>query len=115
MDGTPCRGSTTIMRDEPRGRGSWAISSGGSSYWKSCLRTATYNPVMAKKWRAQVITCSDRAAHGEYKDESGPAVLEMLIRDGYDTADVIVVPDDIEAIATALINACARVDLVVTT
>lgn len=70
---------------------------------------------MAKKWRAQVITCSDRAAHGEYKDESGPAVLAMLLGDGYDTADVIVVPDDIEAIATALINACARADLVVTT
>ena len=70
---------------------------------------------MAKKWRATVITCSDRVARGEYRDESGPAVRQILLDNGYEVGDVRVVADDIEVIATSIMNACAKSDLVVTT
>jgi molybdenum cofactor synthesis domain-containing protein len=54
-------------------------------------------------WKAAVITCSDGASRGERRDESGPAVLDILHREGYEVAsDPIVVPDEIEAIARAI-------------
>ena len=66
--------------------------------------------------RARVITCSDAAARGEREDLSGPAVRELLIARGYDVDVVALVPDDIERIATAIIDATAHgARLVVTT
>ena len=62
--------------------------------------------------RARVITCSDTASRGEREDRSGPAVREILIEHGFDV-ELVVVPDDVAAIAAAIANANAR--LVVTT
>lgn len=62
--------------------------------------------------RARVITCSDAAARGEREDRSGPAVRELLAANGYE-AEVIVVPDEIDAIADAIAGATER--LIVTT
>ena len=55
--------------------------------------------------RARVITCSDGASRGQRDDRSGPAVREILQRAGYEVDSVVVVPDEIEAIATAIENA----------
>jgi molybdopterin adenylyltransferase len=66
--------------------------------------------------RARVITCSDAASRGEREDRSGPAVRELLIGNGCDVDVVAVVPDDIERIATAILDAIAHGNrLVVTT
>lgn len=54
--------------------------------------------------RARVITCSDAASRGTREDLSGPAVRELLIERGYDVDVVTVVPDDIERIATAILD-----------
>jgi molybdenum cofactor synthesis domain-containing protein len=66
--------------------------------------------------RARVITCSDAAARGEREDRSGPAVRELLRAHDCDIDAIVVVADDIEAIATAIENATGDgVRLVVTT
>jgi len=54
--------------------------------------------------KARVITCSDGASRGEREDRSGPAVREMLEGSGYEVDAVVIVPDDCDAIATAIEN-----------
>src|SRR5581483_9542164 len=66
--------------------------------------------------RARVITCSDGVSSGHREDKSGPAVREMLETNGYEVDAVVVVPDECDAIATAIENATADgARLVVTT
>jgi molybdopterin adenylyltransferase len=55
--------------------------------------------------RARVITCSDAAVIGEREDRSGPAVRELLESSGYEVDAVVVVADNIEFIATAIVDA----------
>ncbi len=64
---------------------------------------------------AAVITVSNRASAGVYADEAGPAVADALRAEGFDVADVTVVPDGREVVAAALVEACERARLVVTT
>jgi molybdenum cofactor synthesis domain-containing protein len=65
--------------------------------------------------KARVITCSDAASRGERVDRSGPAVREILAA-SYDVDAVIVVSDDVDAIAEAIEAATGDgVRLVVTT
>lgn len=65
--------------------------------------------------RARVITCSDAASRGERVDKSGPAVREILGAN-YEVDAVIVVSDDVDAIADAIEAATGEgVRLVVTT
>lgn len=54
--------------------------------------------------RARVITCSDGASRGEREDRSGPLVRELLEKNGYEVDAVVIVPDDIDAIGTAIEN-----------
>jgi molybdopterin adenylyltransferase len=66
--------------------------------------------------RARVITCSDGVAHGARQDRSGPAVREILGGAGFDVDAIVVVADDVEAIANAIESATADgARLVVTT
>lgn len=66
--------------------------------------------------RARVITCSDAASRGEREDRSGPAVRALLAENGFEADAIVVVADDVEAIATALENATGDgARLVVTT
>ena len=65
---------------------------------------------------ARVITCSDAASRGEREDRSGPAVRALLEENGCTVDAVVVVADDVEAIATAIENATGDgARLVVTT
>jgi molybdopterin adenylyltransferase len=64
--------------------------------------------------RAVVITVSNRAAAGVYDDEAGPAVATLLAEAGFDVADIVVVPDGRAVVAEAIVEACERADLVVT-
>jgi molybdenum cofactor synthesis domain-containing protein len=66
--------------------------------------------------RARVVTVSDRSHGGLRHDESGPLLAELLQELGFATADVVVVPDDVDRIEAALRDAVADgVDLVATT
>ena len=63
--------------------------------------------------RARVITCSDASSRGEREDQSGPAVRDLLNSNGFTVEKIIIVPDDIDAIARAITEADER--LIVTT
>jgi molybdenum cofactor synthesis domain-containing protein len=66
--------------------------------------------------RAAVVTVSDRSHGGLRHDESGPLLASLLRDIGFGTADVVVVPDDADAIEAALRGAVdSGIDLVVTT
>jgi molybdenum cofactor biosynthesis protein B len=66
--------------------------------------------------RAVVITVSDRASAGVYEDRSGPVAAGLLADAGFAVAPVVVVADEVGAIAGALHTAVGDgVDLVVTT
>lgn len=67
--------------------------------------------------RVAVITVSDRAFQGIYKDESGPKVVAAFPTDTYEVAVTKIVPDEMYAISNEIVR-CAdgeRVDVVVTT
>jgi molybdenum cofactor synthesis domain-containing protein len=65
---------------------------------------------------ARVITCSDAASRAERQDRSGPTVRDLLQAHGYVVDAVVIVPDTIELIATAIVEATgAGIRLVVTT
>jgi molybdenum cofactor synthesis domain-containing protein len=51
---------------------------------------------------ARVITCSDGVTTGHRVDRSGPAVRDVLDSNGFHVDLVMVVPDEIEAIAAAI-------------
>ena len=66
--------------------------------------------------RAAVITASNRAFNGVYEDTSGQVLLNGLKSLGYDIESVLVVPDELEKISTAIqAEIKDGVDLVVTT
>lgn len=52
--------------------------------------------------QAAVITCSDRAYRGSYADESGPIIQQGLREAGFKVGDVVVVPDEVEAISDSI-------------
>jgi molybdopterin adenylyltransferase len=68
------------------------------------------------KYKAIVITVSDKGSRGERVDTSGPA-LAAILREGYDVDDIVMVPDEAELIAAAIKREIDNnnVDLVVTT
>jgi len=66
--------------------------------------------------RALVITVSDRSHGGLRHDESGPLLAALLGELGFVVGEVVVVPDEIEQIESALRSAVADgIDLVATT
>ena len=70
-----------------------------------------------EQYKAAVITVSDGCSTGQRVDTSGPAVCEMLRDADYEVIYTVVIPDEREAIASALCQ-CAdglRCDLVITT
>lgn len=66
--------------------------------------------------RAAVITVSDRSHGGLRHDTSGPLLASLLGELGFETGEVVVVPDEIEAVQEAIRAAVrAAYDVVVTT
>lgn len=65
--------------------------------------------------RAAVITVSDRSSDGTRPDTSGPLLASLLEALGVQVSPVVVVPDEVSAIAKAVTGAAADHDLVVTT
>ena len=68
--------------------------------------------------RIGILTISDRASRGEYEDQSGPALREMIQKHfGEDVDLTFVVPDEFMEIKRALEKWCddAKLDLILTT
>jgi ribosomal-protein-alanine N-acetyltransferase len=63
-----------------------------------------------------VVTVSDRSSRGERPDTSGPLLAGLLADLGLDVGEVVLVPDEADAVQDALRDAAAQAyDLVVTT
>lgn len=68
------------------------------------------------RYRAKVITISDKGSRGERVDTSGPRLAEMLEK-SYDVSGVVIVPDEADVIADTIRREIDEngADLVVTT
>lgn len=69
------------------------------------------------RFRAGIITASDKASTGEREDLSGPAIEEMIEKYGYYTMSRCVLPDDEEKLYQELVRLAdeAKVDVIFTT
>ena len=69
-----------------------------------------------KRFRAAVITVSDKGYIGERVDLSGPEAQEILENDQYEVVSMVIVPDGPELLKKELIRLCddEEVDLIVT-
>ena len=69
------------------------------------------------KYKAAVLTVSDKCSRGERVDTSGPALCAMLEQAGFEIARTGVVPDEREQIAAALVRLAdeEHIPLVITT
>ncbi len=68
-------------------------------------------------YKAAVITASDSGAAGTRADKSGPVIAEMLQAAGYAVEEMLLLPDDREALAAAMRRICdaGEVSLLLTT
>lgn len=65
-----------------------------------------------------ILTISDRASAGQYPDQSGPAIRELVVeRLGAEVVECAIVPDDADAIRTVLVTwtDVRQLDLILTT
>ena len=71
----------------------------------------------ASKYKAAVLTASDKGHAGERRDESGPLLAQMLAEAGFTVAAEVIVPDDRDIISGQLKNWCdgKTADLILTT
>lgn len=64
---------------------------------------------------AAVLTISDSSAQGLRQDASGPALRRLLEEAAFEVVHSQIVPDDVQAIAAALVDCSQRARFVVTT
>ena len=58
--------------------------------------------------QAAILVMSDRAATGDYEDESGPVLREALEQAGAKIIEQQIIPDDAETIAETIRNVCQK-------
>ena len=58
------------------------------------------------RWKAAVVTLSDKGYAGEREDKSGPLVCEMITEAGYDVEKRMLLPDEKEEIKKCLCSLC---------
>jgi molybdenum cofactor synthesis domain-containing protein len=67
------------------------------------------------RYRVGIITISDKGSRGEREDRSGP-LLRKLLEEEYDVSRMLIVPDETEEIAKAIIRLVEEgLDIVITT
>lgn len=73
--------------------------------------------VTRKKFRTGILTASDKGSLGEREDISGPAICEMIEKEGYETVSSKVLPDDEDGLYEELVRLAdeEQVDVVFTT
>ena len=57
-----------------------------------------------QRWKAAVVTLSDKGYAGEREDKSGPKIVEMLGEAGYDVKETLLLPDGREQLEKELIR-----------
>ena len=62
-------------------------------------------------YTAAVITVSDKGFAGEREDTGGPLVKSMLEEAGYEVVHTEIIPDEMDKIQNALINAADNLDV----
>lgn len=69
------------------------------------------------RWKAAVVTLSDKGYAGEREDKSGPLICKLIEEAGYETVKTILLPDEKKEIKKCLYALCdeQRVDIVFTT
>lgn len=55
-----------------------------------------------RPFTAAIVTLSDKGAQGEREDKSGPAIQEMLEKEGYNVIETLLLPDGIQPLAAQL-------------
>ena len=70
-----------------------------------------------RRWRAAVVTLSDKGYAGEREDQSGPLVCRMLCEAGYVVQKTVLLPDEQREIEKCLCNLCDEdeMDIILTT
>lgn len=74
-------------------------------------------PKPDRKFRAAVVTLSDKGARGEREDQSGPLLVQMLEEAGFQIEETCILPDEQKRIEMELIRLCDKrqMDLILTT
>jgi molybdopterin adenylyltransferase len=69
------------------------------------------------RFRAVIITVSDKGSRGEREDTSGPEIAGMIERLGFEIVGRRIIPDEKEMIRVALLEWCdsGKTDLILTT
>lgn len=69
------------------------------------------------RWKAAVITLSDKGYAGEREDKSGPLLCEMITEAGYEVKETILLQDEQKEIEKCLCKLCDtdKVDVIFTT
>lgn len=69
------------------------------------------------RWKAAVVTLSDKGYAGKREDRSGPLVREMITEAGYDVQEMLLLPDEYQEIRACLCRLCdeKEMDIVFTT
>ena len=67
--------------------------------------------------KAAILTISDSGHKGEREDLSGKVIKELLEKEGYEIAEMLIIPDEAEKIKEELINFAdrRRIPLIITT
>ena len=83
----------------------------------ACISDASWQMAQEPKFRAGVITASDKASLGEREDLSGPAICEMLIENGYEVVRTVILPDEEDMLYEEIVRFCDvdKVDVLFTT
>jgi molybdenum cofactor synthesis domain-containing protein len=68
------------------------------------------------KYKAAIITISDKGSMGLRADKSGPAIKEMLT-DDYEVSELVIIPDEVHIIADTIKRFTdeLRIDLIIST
>lgn len=74
-------------------------------------------PKPDRKFRAAVVTLSDKGSRGEREDQSGPLLVQMLEEAGFQIEETCILPDEQKRIEMELIRLCDKrqMDLILTT
>lgn len=69
------------------------------------------------RWKAAVVTLSDKGCAGEREDKSGPLICELIEEAGYETVKTYLLPDEKEEIKKCLCTLCdeQKTDIIFTT
>ncbi|MCH4178349.1 MAG: molybdopterin-binding protein [Megasphaera sp.] len=70
-----------------------------------------------RPYQAAVITLSDKGSKGLRQDESGPVIVERLVREGYDVVEKLLLPDGEQGLKKELCRLAdqRQLDLILTT